>query len=80
MAEWSESSNVNNGGRHSVLIAYSSHRRCLHYDPAPFREAETHKENVCANKYIIACEFGVIRQQQPHQRQRVREVLIVLNR
>ena len=31
------------GGRHSVLIAYSSHRRCLHYDSAPFRKAETHK-------------------------------------
>ena len=29
------------GGRHSVLIAYSSHRRCLHYDSAPLPIGES---------------------------------------
>ena len=45
------------GDRHSVLIAYSSHRRCLHYDSAPFRLAEPLLQRVGAIRYIISIFF-----------------------
>ena len=45
------------GGRHSVLIAYSSHRRCLHYDSVPFRLAESLLQRLGAIRYIVSKRF-----------------------
>ena len=48
--------NVNSGGGYCKLLEHCVCRRLSTKQQLqlPFRKAETHKENVCANKYIIA--------------------------